>query len=255
MNNIKIEKWNGHSIRFILREKEWWAVAKDVADALGYENNRDAVKKHCKNAKTIRVKTCDVAKRYVTYEPEALHRPEVCDALKQGVTSGTEVCDAVFYRVTSDKKKARKTQDVLIVNELDMYRLVFHSKMPEAESFQEWVFDLLKELRVTLGLEGFELFRLLDKEQQKAAMKRLHDGLKEPVKVDYIKANTIANKVIATNYGYQKMIPKEVMNEAMLAERESMLADIVELMNVQDRFNLELSISQTIYEKYGGGVK
>jgi len=37
--NIKIENWNGHEIRFIEKEPgEWWAVAKDVADALGYNH-------------------------------------------------------------------------------------------------------------------------------------------------------------------------------------------------------------------------
>lgn len=31
--NIKTEKWNGHAIRFVWHNGEWWAVAKDVAKA------------------------------------------------------------------------------------------------------------------------------------------------------------------------------------------------------------------------------
>jgi len=33
---LKIEEWNGHEIRFVWHDGEWWAVAKDVAKALGY---------------------------------------------------------------------------------------------------------------------------------------------------------------------------------------------------------------------------
>jgi hypothetical protein len=33
---MKVEDWNGHSIRFVERSGEWWAVAKDVCEALGF---------------------------------------------------------------------------------------------------------------------------------------------------------------------------------------------------------------------------
>lgn len=32
---MKVEIWAGHSIRFVERDGEWWAVLKDVCDALG----------------------------------------------------------------------------------------------------------------------------------------------------------------------------------------------------------------------------
>lgn len=32
--NIRTENWNGHEIRFVEHEGEWWAVAPDVAKAL-----------------------------------------------------------------------------------------------------------------------------------------------------------------------------------------------------------------------------
>jgi hypothetical protein len=64
------------------------------------------------------------------------------------------------------------------------------------------VCDIIKELRKSLGLSEYEAFRLMDKEQQKAAMHKLFEGLREPVKVDYIKANTIADKAVSTMHGY-----------------------------------------------------
>jgi prophage antirepressor-like protein len=33
---IRIESWNNHSIRFVKKDDEWWAIAKDVCDALGF---------------------------------------------------------------------------------------------------------------------------------------------------------------------------------------------------------------------------
>ena len=32
---IKIEKWCNHEIRFVEKDGEWWAVLKDVCEALG----------------------------------------------------------------------------------------------------------------------------------------------------------------------------------------------------------------------------
>jgi len=36
--NIKTENWNGNIIRFVEKGGEWWAVAKDIAVALGYSH-------------------------------------------------------------------------------------------------------------------------------------------------------------------------------------------------------------------------
>lgn len=37
------EEWNGYNIRFVLYEGKWWAVAKDVTDALGLGNPTKAL--------------------------------------------------------------------------------------------------------------------------------------------------------------------------------------------------------------------
>lgn len=42
---IKIENWNGHNIRFVEHNSEWWAVAKDVADALNFRDADAATRK------------------------------------------------------------------------------------------------------------------------------------------------------------------------------------------------------------------
>ncbi len=134
-----------------------------------------------------------------------------------------------------------------VVSEFGIYDAIFSSRKPEAKSFKRWVFNVIKQLRESAGLEGFEVFRMMDKQHQKDAMKRLRDGLKRPVRVNFIKANTVANKAVSTKYGYPKMIKKGEMTPAMLVDRETVLDDTVKLMEVNDRYNLGLSVSKAIY--------
>jgi prophage antirepressor-like protein len=139
---------------------------------------------------------------------------------------------------------------MLIVNEYGIYETVFESRKPEAKAFKRWVFDLLKTLRQQTGLEGFQIFRMLDKEHQRAAMARLSQSLRQPARIDFIKANTIANKAVSTRYGYKKMLKKHEMTPEMLVYREPILEDTVELMGVVNRFGLPVKVSDAIYQKY-----
>lgn len=206
MPEMKVENWNGHNIRFVWKDGDWWGVAKDVCDALGYENSRkalaDHVEKEDKNTVTIR------------------------------------------YGIQGNP-------NMTVISEFGIYDLVFNSHMPEAKSFKRWVYAVIKSLRQASGLEGFEIFRMLDKEHQKEAMRRLQYGLRQPRKVDYIKANTIADKAVSSRYGHPKMVKKGDMSPEMLAEREAILDDTVQLMALNDKYGMGISVSQTIYQVKG----
>lgn len=62
------------------------------------------------------------------------------------------------------------------------------------------------------------------------------------------KVPTLANKAISTKYGYPKIVKKEKMSHQMLKEREGVLDDTVELMNMNDKYNLGLHVSKKIYK-------
>ena len=202
---MKTENWNGHNIRFVEVKGEWFAVLKDVCDALDLRSK-----------KTVERLDDEVLKRGVTVED----------------SSG-------------------RKQEMILVNEYGIYDTIFRSNKPEAKQFRRWVYDLLKELREAEGLEGFQIFRQLDKEHQKAEMKKLRDGLKEPVRVDFIKANTIANKAVSNRHDLPKMIMKGDMSPEMLKEREPILEDTVILMKIKDEYGLNISVSDAVYKKYG----
>ena len=202
----KLEQWNGHSIRFVEHNGEWWAVLADIAKALELEQ------------------------RFIKRRLE----------------------DDVFSKHPILDSLGRK-QEMLIVNEFGIYETIFSSRKPEAKAFKVWVFEIIKQLRQQSGLEGFQAFRMLDKQHQKNAMTLLSNGLQEVNKEakpkDMMKANTIANKAISNKYGYPKMVKKSEMTEPMLRDREQVLDETVELMLVKERYGLNFSVADTIYSK------
>lgn len=140
-----------------------------------------------------------------------------------------------------------RQQEMLIVSEFGIYETIFSSRKKEAKTFKLWVFETIKQLRQSTGLEGFQVFRMFDKEHQKQAMNRLVDGLQNATKKDLIKANTIANKAVSDLYGYPKMISKNEMTENMLRDRKPILDETVELIKVKEKYGLNFSVSEAIY--------
>ncbi|QDW81971.1 phage repressor protein [Staphylococcus chromogenes] len=144
-------------------------------------------------------------------------------------------------------------QVLTVINEKGIYRLVMRSNKPEAEDFQDWICDVLVELRQATGLRGYEAFRMLDKQKQKEAMAIIQRAYKSDKPINYIKANTIANKAVSTAFGYEKMIGKEEMTPEMLEVRQIILDDVVKLTETKNQFNLDIKVSKSIYDKYGVG--
>ncbi|MCI2859327.1 BRO-N domain-containing protein [Staphylococcus hominis] len=160
------------------------------------------------------------------------------------------VCATHKVSTTSKKKYARKYQDYTVINEKGIYRLIMRSNKKEAEDFQDWICDVLVELRQATGLKDYEAFRMTDKQIQKDAMNKLKEANQTAKRVDYIKANTISDKATSTLYGFNKMIKKGAMTPEMLATRQTILTDVVDLMAAKNRFGLDIKVSETIYDKY-----
>lgn len=126
---MKIENWCGHDIRFVEINGEWWAILKDICDALGLRTDKVAYR----------------------LEPSMLERIRV------------EVSDTPSRVVTS---KARKTQDMLAVNELGIYEALFASRKLEARKFRMWAGSIMQKLRSRVGLEQYEVMRITEPEIQ-----------------------------------------------------------------------------------------
>ncbi|MEB6241872.1 Bro-N domain-containing protein [Staphylococcus gallinarum] len=151
---------------------------------------------------------------------------------------------------TSNKTKTRKYQDYTVINEKGIYRLIMRSNKPEALDFQDWICDLLVDLRQGTGLQPYDAFDMLDKQHQISVMNLLNNNYEDISDKVYIKANTISNKAVSTVYGYEKMIGKNDMTREMLQLRQIILNDTVQLIITAQKFNMDISISKTIYDKY-----
>jgi prophage antirepressor-like protein len=200
---MRTENWNGHGIRLEERDGEWWAVAKDVASALDYEDATHML-------------------RMVDDDLQGLHKVKT---VKRVVSHGKDT-----------GKTINQENEMVIIQETGIYQTIFNSHKLEAKAFRRWIFEVIKTIRRdVLKLKEYETFRLMEKEHQKAAMHKLFDSLREPVKVDYIKVNMIADKAVSTMYGFPKLVKKPDMDESMLREREPILTDTVELMALNER--------------------
>lgn len=197
--------FNNKEIRFIEKDGEYWAVAGDVAKALGY---RDA----------------------------------------PSMTRNIDKEDITTHIMRSNKKG---NPNITIVSEYGIYEAIWNSRRDEAQEFKKWVKQVIKELRQATGLKGYEAFRMLDKHKQKEAMAIIQKAHKSDKPINYIKANTIANKAVSTAFGYSKMIGKDEMTTDMLEVRQVILDDVVKLTESKNQFNLDIKVSKTIYDKYG----
>lgn len=97
-------------------------------------------------------------------------------------------------------------------------------------------------------MESYIKETIANRISQKKAMDVLAEA--NATQIDYIKANTIANKAVSNMYGEKKMIKKADMTEEMLKDREKVLTDVTDLMALKSRFNLDVSVKEKIYEKY-----
>ena len=127
---IKNENWCGYDIRFIEQDGEWWAILKDICDALN-------------------LRTDKVAERL---DPDMMDRVliEVSDHPSRGDRSRGE----------------NRTRWMLAVNEVGIYEALFASRRLEARKFRRWSATVMQKLRRSVGLEGYEVMRMTDKDIQ-----------------------------------------------------------------------------------------
>ena len=127
---MRIEEWYGYKIRFVEHNGEWWAVLKDICDALD-------------------LKTFKVAQRL---DPSMLERISI------------DVSDIPLKDNRS--RGENKTRQMLVVNEIGIYEALFASRRLEARKFRMWSASVMQRLRSYVGLQGYEALKLTNKDVQ-----------------------------------------------------------------------------------------
>lgn len=136
---MRVENWCGHDIRFVDVNGEWWAILKDICDALG-------------------LKTFKVSQRL---EPGMLERVLV-ETSEDGLNDIRSDIPSRYNR----SKGENKTRWMLAVNELGIYEALFASRRLEARKFRIWAAGILQKLRMRVGLEGYEVMHMTDSDIQ-----------------------------------------------------------------------------------------
>lgn len=126
---MRIETWRGYDIRFVEIDGEWYAILKDICDALD-------------------LRTDSVSQRL---DPSMVERVRV---------------DASDHNSTGVSSRARKTQDMLAVNEIGIYEALFASRRLEARKFRRWSAEVMKKLRSKVGLAGYEVMKMTEPDTQ-----------------------------------------------------------------------------------------
>lgn len=138
MNEMRTENWMGYDIRFIQVDDEWWAILKDICDAL-------------------QLRTKDVSQRL---DPSMMLRVQV-EGERNRPARYKDYEDGL-----NDIVKSRNTYWMLAVNENGIYEALFASRRLEARKFRIWTSDVLKKLRKRIGLEQYEVMRMTEPEIQ-----------------------------------------------------------------------------------------
>lgn len=213
---LRIENWEGYEIRFVYVDGEWWAVAKDVADALGYSDTRQM---------TRRMDEDEVSS--FNWKKEQL-----------------ETEDA--ERFSDYKYKA----EVPIISETGIYEAILNSRRKEAREFKRWVKQLLKMLREKSGLEGFQVFLMTDKEHNNKVMAEIQANLPNAKNKDYIKVHQVTNKVVSSLFGFDKPLKKNEMPPEMLKARQPILEEAKDLHIMKEKYGLDFSVSETLKKRW-----
>lgn len=147
---MKIENWCGYDIRFIEINGEWWAILKDICDAL-------------------KLRAKDVSQRI---HPEMLERVLV-DVSKDGSNDigyahqpVRTTNSAMIGKDIGRRPGENKNRWMLVVNELGIYEALFASRRLEARKFRMWAGTVMQKLRARVGLEGYEVMRMTEKDIQ-----------------------------------------------------------------------------------------
>lgn len=139
MNNIRTENWQGYNIRFVEQDGEWWAILKDICDALN-------------------LKTFKVSQRL---EPEMMLRVPV-ESERNRPSKYKENYDIP----SKDIVKSRSTVYMLAINEIGIYEALFASRRLEARKFRRWSASVMQKLRSKVGLQQYEAMKMTDPDIQ-----------------------------------------------------------------------------------------
>lgn len=141
---MRTENWCGYDIRFIEINGEWYAILKDICDAL-------------------KLRAKDVSQRI---SPNMLERVRIEDGSNGLKYEPVKRVDSPTIGKDIGAKRGAGSFWMLAVNELGIYEALFASRKLEARKFRMWAGTVMQKLRKNVGLQGYEVMQMTDPEIQ-----------------------------------------------------------------------------------------
>lgn len=159
MSEMKIENWCGYDIRFININCEWWAILKDICDALKLRTDKIASRLEASMLERVKV--------------EVSNHPSKVDRYKDG-SNDVEyehqpvkvVNNSIIGKDIGRQPGENKTRWMLAVSELGIYEALFASRRLEARKFRLWAGSVMQKLRQRVGLQQYEVMQMTDPKVQ-----------------------------------------------------------------------------------------
>lgn len=136
---IRHDSWRGNDIRFVEVNGEWYAVLKDVCDALGISNPR-----------MVRYR---IPLRYI-------EKVTISDLYSTDVTYNVSSTDVM------SSKMGPHSHQMLVVNNRGIYHAFLGSRKLEAQKFVEWMLGVIEREQ---GQQGYEDYQTMSFAEDKAA--------------------------------------------------------------------------------------
>ena len=142
---MRTENWCGYDIRFVDVDGEWYAILKDICDAL-------------------KLSTRDVSRRIPVQYMERV-RIDVDSTHLKSHESIKKINENAINKDVSAKRGAGSFW-MIAINELGIYEALFASRRLEARKFRMWAGTVMQKLRKNVGLEQYEVMRMTEPEIQ-----------------------------------------------------------------------------------------
>ena len=99
-----------------------WFINKEICDYLGHSNSRQAIRDaNLLEFEIAHIEIGGVANSYVS----------------------SNGCGVINTYVTSESSRARHTQNMTIISESGLYKLIGNSRKSEAVEFQNWIYSVV----------------------------------------------------------------------------------------------------------------
>lgn len=178
-----VDNWNGYDIRFVEINNEWYAVLKDICDALGI-----ASQWHVRDRIPVRF----------------LEKARIIDP-----------------RTTETNSVGAHSQLMIVVSSRGIYHAFFKSRKLEAQKFVDWILDTVDSIRAECGYSEYETMSFADSRAKLMVQKSNEDYVREYADAAYRMRFWDGEKwVIETGFDYMTLeeyisdtVPEEIADE------------------------------------------